>query len=217
LNVVFSLPKHIPVKYSAYQPTLNQLINQQMASSYPCPPICFCSVHYDNTLKAEDDYYDDLQKQLEEPYPFERTEVPQLPVPIDSPAVAAPVPAPVPDIAPPVPDVPPHAAATITAPRVNLDEHPWQDGEAHCPGLIARYVLDIQSGGNAILRTKTWSNIYREHRFRLSNLISTNLEQHNTTYKVMFNMRRGGYFFLQFETLEDAQECHYYLYRCVGR
>lgn len=206
-----------------------------MASSYPCPPTCFCSVHYDNTLKAEDDYYNELQKQLEDPYPFERTDVPQLPVSTDSPAVAALVPAPVPETAPPVPDIPPLAAAISTATATatatatstlpiqslehhqNLDEDPWQDGEAHCPGLIARYALDIQSGGNAILRTKTWSNIYREHRFRLSNLISTNLEQHNTTYKVVFNMRRGGYFFLQFETLEDAQECHYYLYRCVGR
>lgn len=105
--------------------------------------------------------------------------------------------------------------------RVNLQETPWQlmplPG-GHCPGRIARYTLTIHVGGLALLELQTWSGIYSVYRFWLRNLAMTQVEL-DTKYMpcTLLVMRRGSPIKILFETLEEANVCHEYLFDAVER
>lgn len=109
--------------------------------------------------------------------------------------------------------------------RVNLAERPWDvfrttHGSSHCPGRNARYTLSIKPGGLALLELQTWSGIYRQYRFWLRNLENTLLEVDSVPeylpYTVL-TMRRGSPIKLLFESVEEARECHEYLFTIIGR
>lgn len=203
---------------------------------------CFCSVHQDNTLKDQIDNSDDDQAHLERYYPYRVNNIPEIPEMIaDNPGTASQEPNTDPSlltVAPPVPDTPPLSetplwlinntpfqypaplAHTSPSRRGNLEETSSDvfGTSNHNPGCVASYALAIKDGGLAIIKTQTWSGIYRENRFWLRNLEYTTLEdKRNGDFTVNLKMRRGGNLTFSMETYDEASEMHHYLFSTIGR
>jgi hypothetical protein len=103
--------------------------------------------------------------------------------------------------------------------RVDLSTNPWPEHTIHCPGLVARYTISSQTTRQYIytLQIQTWSGIYKCYKFHLRNLVHTCLEMNNNNYTIRLIMKNGGSIILMFESLEDLERAHDYLFEQLGR
>ena len=103
--------------------------------------------------------------------------------------------------------------------RVDTSTNPWLEGEAHCPGLVARYTINIDTSSSrqiVNLHIQTWSNIYRMYKFYKNNLKHTELEIKNGDNVIKFNMNYGKPIILSFECDDDIYRAHNYFFEQLG-
>ena len=203
--------------------------------------------YYDYMQQLNKDYDEMYQRLNTNPYPFSPGVVPELPTVSsaiqfqqqnnptetvsetpDTPPLAPLVQSP-PEPSQPIDGTPWwQSIAPATPPlqshpfdrRVNLDIVPWDltPLQSRCPGRYARYTVTVQPKGLALLELQTWSGIYRKYRFWLRNLSATYTEinAENMPYTIL-EMRRGTPIKILFETLEEAEECHEYIFSVTER
>lgn len=125
------------------------------------------------------------------------------------------------DEVPTPPVYPPPASAPTRRVQYNIlpsESFGSIPGVGHCPGRVARYTLTILSRGLASLEIQTWSGIYRQFRFWLYNFNMCFVEVKTDGEPfVVLEMKRGSPIRLMFEELQEAVECHDYLFQVTGR
>lgn len=136
-----------------------------------------------------------------------------------NPRVPKDIPPPHPDIPPPHPEIPPsprHQPLVMPSQRVDTTTNPWLPGEIHCPGLVARYTITIDSEV-VNLQIQTWSGIYRAYKFLLKNLVHTELQVINGDCVINLVMKKTKPIVLMFEYLDQAEKAHDYLFDQLER
>lgn len=104
--------------------------------------------------------------------------------------------------------------------RVDLTTDPWLPGKSHCPGLVARYTVELSStyqGQVATIKIQTWSNIYKVHKFYMRNFAYTQLYMHSDSLLIRLFMKKGEPVDLMFENEDDLERAHDYFFIMLGR